>query len=135
MALAVTEMCIGCGACELACRRGAISQGEAFPVLYEVDSLLCDDCEECLVVCPVDALVPDPTWAVCYGRGCPLSSSRYRGWSCSMGQDRCQACGQMLWHPPGGSSVCSRCRLGEGAVGASCPKVRHFEAAAARGRR
>lgn len=126
MAYAVVESCIGCGACEFACGRGAISQGEGFAVLFEVDPLLCDDCGVCTNVCPVEALGPDPGWAVCYGRGCPLSSSRYRGWTCSSGQRRCPQCGQMLWRPPDGEWTCSACRLGERRTGASCPKVRRY---------
>ncbi len=127
MAYRVGDGCIGCGACEFACPSGAISQTDAFPVTYVVDPLGCNDCADCVVVCPVDVLAPDPGWAVCRGRGCPLSSSRYAGWECSEGEDRCGTCGSMLWRPPGGAWVCSRCRLGEERRGASCPKVRHAE--------
>ena len=83
------EECLGCGACESACPQGAVSQGGAFPVSYEVDPLLCNDCQQCLVVCPVDGLLPDADWTVCHGRGCPLSSSRYAGTECSEGRDVC----------------------------------------------
>jgi ferredoxin len=124
MAFRVLETCIGCGACEFACPSAAISQSEGFPVVYAVDPLRCNDCAECVPVCPVDALGPDPEWAVCHGRGCPLSSSRYAGWECSEGQERCDRCGSMLWRPAGGEWVCSYCRLGEGGRGASCPKTR-----------
>ncbi len=118
--------CLGCGACEFACPSGAISQSTGFPVAYVVDPLLCNDCDECLSVCPVDGLVHDESWAVCHGRGCPLSSRRYAGWECSEGRDRCPACGSMLWRAPLGEWTCSSCRTVEdGTVrGASCPKVR-----------
>ncbi len=128
MAFAIDLSCIGCGACESICPHGAITQSEAFPVTYLIDPLRCDDCKLCVAVCPVDAIAPDPAWAVCYGRGCPLSSSRYAGWECSVGEVRCEICGSMLWRETLDSPwVCSRCRLGEGGKGASCPKVRHSE--------
>ncbi|MHB1519031.1 MAG: 4Fe-4S dicluster domain-containing protein [Acidimicrobiales bacterium] len=132
MAYLVADTCIGCGACEFACRRGAISQTEEFPVVFVVDPLSCDDCADCVAVCPVDAMAPDPAWAVCYGRGCPLSSSRYAGWKCSTGDPRCDVCGSMLWLAPQDGWTCSRCRLGESGKGASCPKVRRAELTAHR---
>ncbi len=127
MSLRVDEAeCLGCGACEFACATGAISQSAGFPVAYVVDPLLCNDCDRCLDVCPVDGLVPDEGWAVCHGRGCPLSSKRYADWECSEGRERCRACGSMLWRAPGGSWECRTCRtVGDGTVrGATCPKVR-----------
>jgi len=131
MAYVVDSSCIGCGACEFACPHGAISQSDGYPVIYSVDPLRCDDCALCVAVCPVSALAPDPGWAVCYGRGCPLSSARYAGWECSVGERRCEVCGSMLWRESTDADwVCSRCRLGEGGHGASCPKVRHHEALA-----
>src|SRR5664280_397591 len=89
-------------------------------------ALLGNDCSRCLAVCPVDGLVVDSSWVVCHGRGCPLSSKRYAGWECSEGQERCEACGSMLWREPGGEWGCSSCRttVEEGARHASCPKVR-----------
>ncbi len=124
MALQVLDRCIGCGACESACGQGAISQVDSFAVMYEVDPLLCNDCADCVTVCPVDAIVPDPGWAVCFGRGCPLGSARYGGWACSQGLERCPQCGSMMWSSPGGESVCSVCRsVEEGRRGARCPKV------------
>ena len=124
MAYTVDESCFGCGACEAACPHGAIQQCEGFPVVYAVDPLRCDDCGDCVAVCPMGSLRPDPVWAVCFGRGCPLSSARYRDWECSVGEDRCASCGSMLWRAPDGTWVCSRCRLGEDGRGASCPKIR-----------
>ena len=127
MAYRVENSCIGCGGCEFGCSRGAISQTDEYPVFYAVDPLLCDDCGECTKLCPVDALVPDPSWATCYGHGCPLSSSRYQGWVCSTGQELCPECGSMMWKSPGGKLACSRCRLGDTGRGATCPKVRKAE--------
>jgi ferredoxin len=66
MALRVLDTCFGCGACESACHSRAISQGEDFAVVYVVDPLLCNDCMDCVRVCPIDALVPDLDWAVCF---------------------------------------------------------------------
>jgi ferredoxin len=123
VALEILDGCIGCGACESACEQRAISQSESFPVVYVIDPLLCNDCVECVRVCPIEAIVPDPVWAVCFGRGCPLGSSRYTGWECSQGLDRCPSCGSMLWRAPGGDWVCSSCRIKAGATGAKCPKA------------
>ena len=123
MALLITDACIGCGACESACGQQAISQGESFPIIYVVDPLLCNDCMDCLRVCPVNCLVPDPQWAVCLGRGCPRSSARYDGWGCSQGEDRCAECGSMKWLTPEGEWVCNACRSVSEGRGARCPKT------------
>ena len=124
MALHILDSCIGCGACESACWSGAITQSDGYLVGYHVDLRLCNDCLDCVVLCPVEAFEPDPAAPVCLGRGCPLGSARYAGWECSQAHRHCPVCGSVLWHPPGGEWVCSRCRLGVDGRGARCPKER-----------
>jgi ferredoxin len=119
------DECLGCGACESACPNGAISQGSDFPVAYVVDPMRCNDCEQCLAICPVDGLVPDGDWAVCHGRGCPLSSDRYAGTECSEGRTVCGTCGSVLWRTGHGDWECPVCAAAaRGVRSASCPKVK-----------
>src|SRR5881275_2971879 len=72
----VADECIGCGGCEYACPSGALAKTDSFLGLFAIDSFRCDDCQLCIPKCPVDAIVADPEWPVCFGHGCPLSSTR-----------------------------------------------------------
>jgi len=77
-----------------------------------------------VIKCPVGAIVPDPSWPVCEGKGCPLTSMRLSEFTCAYWQQRCSQCGSTLWQTPDGSWLCSRCGLG---MRVSCPKTRHLE--------
>lgn len=63
MAMFITDLCILCGACVPVCPNEAISEGED---LYVVDFDLCTECvgfydeQQCVLVCPVDAIIFDP---------------------------------------------------------------------------
>jgi len=65
MAYMITEDCINCNACESECPNNAISQGD--PV-YIIDPSLCTECvgyfdePQCISVCPVDCIVPNPAF-------------------------------------------------------------------------
>ena len=122
MALRIADGCIGCGACESACWSGAITQTDGYLVGYRVEARLCNDCLDCVVLCPVEAFEPDPTRPVYLGRGCPLGSARYASWECSQAHQHCPTCGSVLWRPPNGEWVCRSCRLGDAGRGARCPK-------------
>ena len=54
MAYKITDKCISCGACEVECPVGAISQGED---RYVIDPEKCIECGTCRAVCPVGAPV------------------------------------------------------------------------------
>jgi len=66
MALMITDECINCDVCEPECPNEAISQGEE---IYEIDPNLCTQCvghydtPQCIEVCPVDCIIPDPNHA------------------------------------------------------------------------
>ena len=66
MALMITDECINCDVCEPECPNGAITQGEE---IYVVNPDLCTECvghyetSQCVDVCPVDCIVPDPNHA------------------------------------------------------------------------
>lgn len=66
MALHITDECIACDACVSECPNEAISEGD--PV-YVIDPQLCTECvgfydkPQCVEVCPVDAIVPDPAYS------------------------------------------------------------------------
>ena len=66
MALIITDECINCDVCEPECPNEAIYQGEE---IYEIDPSRCTQCvghfdtPQCIEVCPVDCIVPDPNHA------------------------------------------------------------------------
>ncbi len=63
MALQITDECINCDVCEPECPNGALSQGEG---AYVIAPGKCTECvghfdsPQCVEVCPVDCIVPDP---------------------------------------------------------------------------
>lgn len=63
MALLINEDCIECSVCETECPNNAISPGETILV---IDPERCTECvghhdeSQCVAVCPVDCIVPDP---------------------------------------------------------------------------
>ncbi len=118
----VTADCIGCGACEYACPPGALHKTDDFLGIFAIDPFLCDDCGRCVSKCPADAIVIDPEWPECKGRGCPLSARRLAGFSCAFWQTTCPECGDTMWQEPEnpGTWRCSRCDLGMRVL---CPKI------------
>lgn len=66
MSLKINEICINCDVCEPVCPNKAITQGEA---IYEINHALCTECvghydePQCVVVCPVECIDPDPAFA------------------------------------------------------------------------
>ena len=60
MAMKITDECIACGACEDECLVSAISEGDEY---FVIDPDVCVECEghfdepQCVLVCPVDAVV------------------------------------------------------------------------------
>jgi NAD-dependent dihydropyrimidine dehydrogenase PreA subunit len=116
----VEDLCIGCGACDFSCPTGALTKTDSYLGLFEIDPFTCNDCAECVPKCPVFAIVPDPAWAVCEGRGCPLTSRRLEGVECAYWQQRCPECGSTLWKLDG-AWTCSRCGAG---MKVACPRAR-----------
>lgn len=63
MALIINDECIACDACVSECPNEAITEGDP---IYVIDPNLCTECvgffdePQCVEVCPVDAIVPDP---------------------------------------------------------------------------
>lgn len=66
MSLKIKEICINCDVCEPVCPNKAITQGEE---IYEINPALCTECvghfdePQCVVVCPVECIDPDPAFA------------------------------------------------------------------------
>ncbi|GIV60157.1 4Fe-4S binding protein [Rhodocaloribacter litoris] len=57
MPYTITDACTACGLCLEACPIDAIEPGT--PV-FVIDRELCCDFEECVAVCPEDAIIPVP---------------------------------------------------------------------------
>jgi ferredoxin len=115
------DACIGCGGCEYACPTGALTKTDSYLGLFVIDPFTCDDCGLCVDKCPVVAIEPDPAWAVCGDRGCPLRSKRLADVECSVWQQRCPACGATLWRAGGdGDWSCPRCGMG---MKVACPRT------------
>jgi ferredoxin len=63
MAVAIDQSCVRCGACEWECPAEAITPGAHGPV---VETEACTECygffgeSQCIVACPVDAIVTQP---------------------------------------------------------------------------
>lgn len=63
MALLINEECVNCGVCEPECPNEAITEGED---IYIIEPSKCTECvghfdePQCVSVCPVDCIVPDP---------------------------------------------------------------------------
>lgn len=63
MALLINGDCISCDVCVPECPNEAIAKGDD---VYVVDAARCTECvghcemAQCVEVCPVDAIVPDP---------------------------------------------------------------------------
>ncbi|MCP5371639.1 MAG: YfhL family 4Fe-4S dicluster ferredoxin [Hyphomicrobiales bacterium] len=66
MALMITDECTNCDACVPVCPNEAISEGD---VIYEIDVKKCTECvghedePQCILVCPVDCIIPHPDHA------------------------------------------------------------------------
>ncbi len=71
MALKITDDCISCGVCAEECPNDAISEGDS---IFVIDSDRCTECvgffdePQCVNVCPVDAIVPDPEHEETHGQ-------------------------------------------------------------------
>lgn len=55
MAHKITDACTLCGKCQEVCPEDAIRQGET---QYEIDPAKCTDCNLCVPVCEVAAILP-----------------------------------------------------------------------------
>lgn len=120
----VEDLCIGCGACDFSCPTGALTKTDSFLGLFVIDPFTCNDCGECVDKCPERAIVADPDWPVCEGKGCPLTSKRLAAVECAFWQERCASCGGTLWNIDG-EWRCSRCDAG---MKVTCPRTRRLPA-------
>jgi ferredoxin len=63
MSLMITDECIACDACREECPNEAIEEGDP---IYIIDPDYCTECvghydePACILVCPVDCIIPDP---------------------------------------------------------------------------
>ncbi|HEY6544153.1 MAG TPA: YfhL family 4Fe-4S dicluster ferredoxin [Dokdonella sp.] len=66
MSLKITDQCVNCDVCEPVCPNKAITPGREY---YEIAPDLCTECvghhdePQCVVVCPVECILPDPEFA------------------------------------------------------------------------
>jgi ferredoxin len=66
MSLKITDQCVNCDVCEPVCPNRAITPGREY---YEIAPDLCTECvghhdePQCVVVCPVECILPDPAHA------------------------------------------------------------------------
>jgi len=66
MALLINSLCVNCDVCEPVCPNQAIRAGES---IYIIDPDRCTECvghhdePQCVVVCPVECIDPDPAHA------------------------------------------------------------------------
>ena len=66
MALRIDDTCVNCDVCEPVCPNRAITMGSE---IYVIDPALCTECvghfdePQCVVVCPVECIDPDPAHA------------------------------------------------------------------------
>lgn len=118
----ISPLCYGCGMCVPSCPRGAIHPSKGYMAAFEISSLDCNDCAKCTIVCPVAAIGPDPDWAMCRSRGCPLAGRRYGTWACTEAGQRCPTCGGSLWKAPDADVwACAYC---DPDIRVACPKIR-----------
>ena len=68
MALMINDDCVVCGACLDECPNEGISEGDP----YKIDPDVCTECvgyfnePQCVNICPVEAIVPDPDHVEAY---------------------------------------------------------------------